>query len=78
MSEDKIQAIKCKLTSDNYAYWSSGARQWDLSIQDFYIKMTGLWDQLALMEPSSLKTLDGYVEFREEGRLVQFLTALFP
>ncbi|XP_028114168.1 uncharacterized protein LOC114312155 [Camellia sinensis] len=171
MSEDKIQAIKCKLTSDNYTYWSSvmrnfllgrkkwgyvsgsiprpsdpkqeeylpscdtwdcdnaqvltwfhnsvddrigmmfskystakevwdylqsvyhqsnfakryelettiqGARQRDLSIQDFYIEMTGLWDQLVLMEPSSLKTLDVYVEFRKQGRLVQFLTALSP
>ncbi|GMQ04879.1 hypothetical protein CsSME_00050140 [Camellia sinensis var. sinensis] len=78
MSEDKIQTIKCKLTSDNYAYWSSGARQRDLSIQDSYIEMTGLWDQLALMEPFSLKTLNTYVEFRKQGRLVQFLTALSP
>lgn len=42
-----------------------GARQRDLSIQDFYIEMTSLWDQLVLMEPSSLKTLGAYVEFRE-------------
>ncbi|KAF5951213.1 hypothetical protein HYC85_009157 [Camellia sinensis] len=33
---------------------------------------------LALIEPSSLKTLDAYIEFRERGHLVQFLTALSP
>ncbi|GMP70396.1 hypothetical protein CsSME_00029266 [Camellia sinensis var. sinensis] len=55
-----------------------GARQRDQTIQDFYIEMTGLWDQLALMEPPSLKILDAYIEFREQGRLVQFLTALSP
>ncbi|KAF5934040.1 hypothetical protein HYC85_030211 [Camellia sinensis] len=54
------------------------ARQRDQTIQDFYIEMTGLWNQLALMEPSSLKILDAYVEFWEQGRLVQFLTALSP
>lgn len=31
-----------------------GARQRDKSIQDFYVEMTGLWDQLALMEPPSI------------------------
>ena len=40
--------------------------------------MTGLWGQLALIEPLSLKILDAYIEFREQGHLVQFLTALFP
>ncbi|GMP78712.1 hypothetical protein CsSME_00034539 [Camellia sinensis var. sinensis] len=30
------------------------------------------------MESSSLKALDAYVEFREQGRLVQFLMALSP
>ncbi|GMP72082.1 hypothetical protein CsSME_00030240 [Camellia sinensis var. sinensis] len=46
--------------------------------QLFRVLMTGLWDQLALMEPPSLKILDAYIEFREQGRLIQFLTALFP
>ena len=54
------------------------ARQQDQTIQDFYIKMTGLWDQLALMEPPSLKIVDAYIEFRGQDRLVQFLTALSP
>ncbi|GMQ10172.1 hypothetical protein CsSME_00053276 [Camellia sinensis var. sinensis] len=53
------------------------ARQQDQTIQDFYIEMTSLWDQLALMEPPSLKILDAYVEFWKQGRLVQFLTAFF-
>ncbi|XP_028068741.1 uncharacterized protein LOC114271321 [Camellia sinensis] len=132
--DPKIQAIKCKLTGGNYAYWASvmknfllgqkkwgyvsgsaprpsdpkvegtakevwdyllgvyqqsnfakryelettiqSARQRDQTIQDFYIEMTSLWDQLALMEPPSLKILNAYIEFREQGHLVQFLTAL--
>ncbi|CAB4279072.1 unnamed protein product [Prunus armeniaca] len=51
-------------------------KQGDKSIQDFYNVMTGLWDQLALTEPSGLSSIDLYCTYREEQRLVQFLMAL--
>ncbi|XP_028116277.1 omega-amidase, chloroplastic-like [Camellia sinensis] len=46
--------------------------------KDLYIEMTGLWDQLALMEPPIFKILDAFIEFQEQGCLVQFLMALSP
>ena len=53
-----------------------GTRQNDKSIQEFYNEMTSYWDQLALMEPAVLQTIDEYVQYREKQRLVQFLMAL--
>ena len=53
-----------------------GTRQNDKSIQEFYNEMTSYWDQLALMEPVVLQTIDEYVQYREKQRLVQFLMAL--
>ncbi|GFZ00932.1 hypothetical protein Acr_14g0005670 [Actinidia rufa] len=50
-------------------------RQNDKSIQEFYNEMTSYWDQLALMEPAVLQTIDEYVQYREKQRLVQFLMA---
>ncbi|GFS37380.1 hypothetical protein Acr_00g0051640 [Actinidia rufa] len=52
-----------------------GTKQNDKSIQEFYNEMTSYWDQLALMEPAILQTIDEYVQYREKQRLVQFLMA---
>ena len=38
--------------------------------------MTGYWDQLALMEPSKLPSIDICVQYREKQQLVRFLMAL--
>ena len=53
-----------------------GTRQNDKSIQEFYNEMTSYWDQLALIEPVVLQTIDEYVQYREKQHLVQFLMAL--
>ena len=50
-----------------------GTKQNDKSIQEFY---KSYWDQLTLMEPAILQTIDEYVQYREKQRLVQFLMAL--
>ena len=62
--------------------------EWDIknadqgndSIHDFFIKMTALWDQLALMEPTFKTTDDAHTfeVYRQRTRLVQFLMALRP
>lgn len=52
------------------------ATQGDKTIKEFYNEMTQYWDQLMLMEPVELQSLDFYVAYREKQRLVQFLMAL--
>ncbi|KAL6509554.1 hypothetical protein OROGR_022864 [Orobanche gracilis] len=47
-----------------------------MSIEDFYNKMTVLWDQLAVTETAELRAFEPYIGRREEQRLVQFLMAL--
>ena len=51
-------------------------QQQDMTVQEFYTTLTGLWDQLALTEPLSLQSNSDYILHREEQRLVQFLMAL--
>eukprot|EP00268_Persea_americana_P061956 TRINITY_DN7898_c1_g1_i12.p1 TRINITY_DN7898_c1_g1~~TRINITY_DN7898_c1_g1_i12.p1 ORF type:complete len:419 (+),score=52.49 TRINITY_DN7898_c1_g1_i12:979-2235(+) len=53
------------------------ADQGNDSIHDFYVKMTSLWDQLALMEPQFKSTEDTktFHTYRQETWLVQFLMA---
>ncbi|KAJ9562057.1 hypothetical protein OSB04_007217 [Centaurea solstitialis] len=51
-------------------------RQNELSVQEFYVAMSDLWDQLALTETAKLKAFKPYISRREEQCLVQFLMAL--
>jgi hypothetical protein len=53
-----------------------GLKQNNMTIQEFYLAMSNLWDQLALMESAELKAIKAYTDQREEQRLVQFLMAL--
>ncbi|CAH9130393.1 unnamed protein product [Cuscuta epithymum] len=48
----------------------------DMGIEEFYNKMTMLWDQLAATESAELRAFAPYIARREEQRLVQFLMAL--
>ncbi|GFS39969.1 hypothetical protein Acr_00g0065880 [Actinidia rufa] len=47
-----------------------------MGIQEFYLAMSDLWDQLALTESAELQGSAPYIARREEQRLVQFLMAL--
>ncbi|GFZ15814.1 hypothetical protein Acr_25g0002230 [Actinidia rufa] len=58
------------------ADFKSSAYSQQNDIQEFYNEMTSYWDQLALMEPAVLQTIDEYVQYRQKQRLVQFLMAL--
>lgn len=50
------------------------------SIYDFFIKITALWDQLSLMEPTFKTTGDAHTfeVYRQQTHLVQFLMAIRP
>ena len=47
-----------------------------MGIQEFYLAMSNLWDQLSLTESAELQGFAPYITRREEQRLVQFLMAL--
>lgn len=49
--------------------------QGEMSVQEFNLIMTSLWDQLTLIEPEKLSSNELYYTFREEQRLVQFFMA---
>ncbi|OMO69743.1 Zinc finger, CCHC-type [Corchorus olitorius] len=50
--------------------------QKDRSIQDIYNFMSGVWDQLDMMDPPELSSIAAYLKLREDQKLVQFLMAL--
>ena len=52
------------------------AKQGERSIQEFYLYLTELWDQLALMDPTELAKDSTYQILREEHKLVELLMAL--
>ncbi|KAK2377815.1 hypothetical protein QL285_078448 [Trifolium repens] len=51
-------------------------KQDNMTIHEFYLAMSNLWDQLALMESTELKAVKAYTDLREEQHLVQFLMVL--
>ena len=46
-----------------------------MSIQEFYSTIIDFWNQLALTELTELKARGAYTAYREQQRLIQFLTA---
>lgn len=50
--------------------------QGDLTVQDFYFKLTIIWDELALMEPPKLQNVASYIALRDRRRLTRFLLRL--
>ena len=48
----------------------------NMGVQEFYLAMSDLWDQLALTESAELLAFAPYIARRESQRLVQFLMAL--
>lgn len=50
--------------------------QGDLTVQDFYFKLTIIWDELALMEPPKLQNVASYIALRDRRSLTRFLLRL--
>lgn len=47
-----------------------------MSILEFYIAITLIWDGLALSELVGLKVCEEYITYKEEQQLVQFFMTL--
>lgn len=71
-AKDVWDHLKCLHTTSNFAK----QYQLEIEIQESYLAMSNLWDQLALAESDEFWAFKTYIDLREEQRLVQIFMAL--